>query len=166
MFRPEGAVAPVRAPPARPEPPQMVVAPAVLMALDLRPGESVARIWRAGYVLPDRSSEGEASTPMASGILVTTNQRLIFVHEKGVINKSYKLMDAMELHQITGQHITSLLRLKELEVEVQDQQALRKQRFSNLHEIDPFTLKPVPPSTPEEATDYFEKLIARSPKGL
>lgn len=141
----------------------MALAPAIEMVLGLRPGERPVRIWRAGYVLPNRSFDDEdASTPMTPGVLVATEQRLIFVREKGLLNKSYQPMDSIELGQITGHRITSLLRLKELEIDLRDQKGARQQRFSNLYEIDPVTLRPVQPSTPDEARAFFGSLIKGS----
>ncbi len=157
-FLPGGTFAPHQ--PASPILAPVQISPAVLQALFLRPGERAVGVWRAGYVLPDRSfDDEEASTPMTPGILVASDQRLIFVQEKGILNKSYRPMDSMELRQITGHRITSLLRMKELEVELQDQKGRRKQRFSNLYEIDPLSLKPLRPSTPDEARSFFGNLI-------
>ena len=138
----------------------MNIAPAVLMALGLRPGERAIRIWRAGYVVPDRHYDDDAAYPvMLPGILVASDQRLIFVQEKGLLNKNYHQMVSIELRQIIDHRLTSLLRLKELEIEVQDQRGRTKQRFSNLYEIDPLNLKPLQPSTPDEARAFFGALF-------
>lgn len=160
MFLPDGAVAPLPRAPVPPAPPSMTVAPTVQMALGLRPGERAIRMWRAGYVVPGRYYDEDAAFPVClSGILVASDQRLIFVQEKGLLNKSYQPMDSLELRQITGHRITSLLKMKELEVDLEDQKGRRKQRLSNLYEIDPLTLKPVQPSTPDEARAFFGSLI-------
>ena len=103
MFLPDGAVAPLPRAPVPPAPPSMTVAPAVQMALGLRPGERAIRMWRAGYVVPGRYYDEDDAIPvMLSGILVASDQRLIFVQEKGLLNKSYQPMDSLELRQITG----------------------------------------------------------------
>jgi hypothetical protein len=130
------------------------------MAVGLQPGERAIRTWRAGLVVPGRYYDEDNSLPvMLSGILVASDQRLIFVQEKGLLNKSYQPMEAWELRQIVGHRITSLLKMKELEVELQDQRGPRKVRLSNLYEIDPFTLKAVQPATPDEARAFFGTLI-------
>ncbi len=160
LFRSDGAVAPPPAAPASTAPPSMNIAPAVLMALGLRPGERAIRIWRAGYVVPDRHYDDDSAYPvMLPGILVASDKRLIFVQEKGLMSKSYQPMVSLELRQITGHRITSLLKMKELEIELEDERGLRKQRLSNLYEIDPLTLKPLQPSTPDEARAFFGALF-------
>lgn len=158
-FLPDGYAAPL--PPAPPMPIHPAsIAPAMLQALGLRLGERTVRVLRGGYVLPESSFDEDApSAPMASGILIVSDQRLIFVREKGLLNKSYHQMESIELRHITDHRLTSLLRLKELEVEAQDQRGRIKRRFSNLYEIDPLTLKPLQPSTPEEARVFFGTLF-------
>src|SRR5690606_20228896 len=67
--------------------PIAALSPLVLPAAGLRPGERVFQVWRAaldqGY-----SSDEDATSNSVGGLLLATDHRLIFLQEKGVLNKS------------------------------------------------------------------------------
>jgi hypothetical protein len=125
--------------------------------MGLRQGERTLGAWVAGYVPSEGSFDDEATyAPVIPGVLVLTDQRLAFVQEKGVLKKQYQHVESVELGRIEGHRITSLLKVKELEVEILDPKGRRNQRFSSIYEIDPLTLKALRPSTPDEARAFFE----------
>ncbi len=147
-------------PPAPAFPPIAVLSPLVLPVAGLRPGERVFQVWRAGLDQGYSSDEDSTSNSMG-GLLLATDQRLIFLQEKGVLSKSYKLKESLEWGQITGYKATSMLRIKGLEVQVPARFGTKRHQFDNLYEVDPQTLKPLAPWPVEQARALLDALAQR-----
>lgn len=136
------------------------LSPLVLPEAGLRPGERVFQVWRAGLD-QGYSSDEDSTTNSMGGLLLATDQRLIFLQEKGMLNKSYRLKESLEWGQIAGYRATSMLRMKGLEVQVPARFGTKRHQFDNLYEVDPQTLKPLAPWPVEQARALLDALAQK-----
>jgi len=142
--------------------PAGALSPLLLPTAGLRPGERVFQVWRAGL---DRgcSSDEESASNSIGGLLLATDQRLIFLQEKGMLGKSYRPMESREWGQMKGYKVTPMLHMKGLELEVPARIGTKCQRFDNLHEVDPQSLKPLAPWPVERTRALLDALAQRGP---
>ena len=105
----------------------------------LKPNENAIRMLRALYSQknPDPAQTGD----LHSGFLLETNQRLIFLKEKGVLSKNYHPIIAIELEKISGCSITGGFN-KKLQINVPKEISALPPCFGSFREIDLPTLKP------------------------
>jgi len=141
----------------------MMLIPQVAAAAMLRPNERTAQVWRAGleqdYVAGD---DDESGTFNVSGVLIATDQRLIFVQEKGVFGKSYKPLESMEYREIVNWKLGQTMRIKSLQVDV-SQGRHRRKVFNNLSEVDPMTLNTLTPWTLDQVKQLLGSLKSAAP---
>ncbi|MHC1710354.1 MAG: hypothetical protein AB9819_08125 [Methanomassiliicoccales archaeon] len=161
------------APPAAPQPyapqpagspPGMVMLmPQVASAAMLRPNERAVQVWRAGLEQYQYDpEEGTHGTFNISGVLIATDQRLIFVQEKGVFGKSYKPLDSVDYREIINWKLGQTMRMKSLQVDVAQGRDRRKV-FNNLCEADPMTLSHLTPWTLDQVKDLLGRLKSAAP---
>jgi hypothetical protein len=131
----------------------------VLQSSGLRPGERTVQLWRAGLVEP--STDPEESDPTASVVLLATDQRLIVLREKGLMNRTYRFQAAFEYRDIVSYDLTSMLRIKGLRVHTQGRFMKNRTDFVNLCEADPATLRPLAPLPVEQTRALLDGLIGR-----
>lgn len=117
------------------------------------------QLWRAGLVEPSTDPEDSDST--ISTILLATDQRLIVLREKGLMNKTYRFHTAFEYRDIVSYDLTSMLRIKGLRVQTQGRLMKSRTDFTNLCEADPGTLRPLAPLPVEQTRALLETLIGR-----
>lgn len=126
-----------QAPPAR-EPPAFPLQFAG--AFQPLPGERTVRLWRARYLNygPKELAEGMGGLQESTkGILVATNQRLIYMHEKGALRTSgYEVVENIPFGSIRGLEA----RGNEVLVSLKDQDALTP-RFMEASALDWNSLK-------------------------
>lgn len=124
----------------------MMLMPQVASVAMLRPNERAVQVWRAGlekdYVNPEDKNEG--GTFNINGVLIATDQRLIFLQEKGLFGKSYKPLESMEYREIVNWRLGQTVKVRSLQVDVAQGRDRRKV-FNNLCEVDPATLNMVQP---------------------
>ena len=141
----------------------VMLMPQVASAAMLRPNERAVQAWRAGL---ERDSydpeEGEHGTFNISGVLIATDQRLIFVQEKGVFGKSYKPLESIEYREIVNWKLGQTIRIKSLQVDVA-QGRNRRKVFNNLSEVDPMTLSVLTPWTLDQVKDLLGRLKSAAP---
>lgn len=136
------------------------LSPLVLPAAGLRPGERVFQVWRAGLD-QGYSSDEDSTSNSIGGLLLATDQRLIFLQEKGVLSKSYKPRESLEWGQMKGYRATSMLHIKGLEVQVPARIGTKRHQFDNLYEVDPQSLKPLAPWPVEQTRALLDALAQR-----
>lgn len=157
-FRMDGAAAP-----PVPEPSMITNAallpPMLLQAAGLRPGERIMQVWRAGQV--QTSNDPEESDTSVPVVLLATEQRLVVVREKGLMSKSYKPQASYEYREIVSYDLTSMLRVKGLNIYTQGRFMRSRTEYVNLCEADPATLRPVAPLPVERTRALLEGLIGR-----
>jgi hypothetical protein len=146
--------------PAPAFPPIIALSPLVFPEAGLRPGERVFQVWRAG-LNQGYSSDEDSTSNAIGGLLLATDQRLIFLQEKGILSKSYKPKESLDWGQIKGYKATSMLRIKGLEVQVPARFGTKRHQFDNLYEVDPQTLKPLAPWPVEQARALLDALAQR-----
>jgi hypothetical protein len=127
-----------------------------VLASNFRFDEKPLGIWRAGYV---QGEGGSAVT--SSGFLVATDQRLIFILERGRLSKGFTFEHSVELDHITAYRLASMMQSKSLEVYVDDKVRPRLERYSNLSEVDPSSMKMGRTVSAEESREFFDRLLAR-----
>ena len=137
------------------------VMPQLASAAMLRPNERVAQVWRAGleqdYVGMDDNDSG---TFNLNGLLIATDQRLIFVQEKGLFGKSYRQLESVDYRDIRDWKFSQVMRIRSLRVDAAHGRNPRK-AFHNLYEVDPMTLGALAPQT----LDYVKELLGRLKAG-
>lgn len=137
--------------------------PQVASAAMLRPNERAVQAWRAGLEQDSYDpEEGEHGTFNISGVLIATDQRLIFVQEKGVFSKSYRPLDSMEYREIVNWKLGQTMRIRSLQVEVA-QGRNRRKVFNNLSEVDPMTLNALTPWSLDQVKDLLGRLKSTAP---
>ena len=126
------------------------------------PVECRVQVWRAGYEVPGRPVfDDESSNNYLNGILVATDQRVVFIEEKGALSRSYRLKEGIELSQVLAHKVSSFFRVKGLTLEFQAPGGKRAQSFANLYEVDPISLKPVQPQDATEVERLLGSLLRR-----
>ncbi|MBI0584543.1 MAG: zinc ribbon domain-containing protein [Methanomassiliicoccus sp.] len=135
------------------------LSPQIAQASGLRPGERAVQMWRAGQV--ERSTDPEESDSSVSVILLATDQRLIVLREKGLMNKTYKPHGAFEYREVASYDLTSMLRIKGLSIYTQGKWMRSRTDFNNLCEVDPVTLKAVAPFPVEQTRALLDGLMGR-----
>jgi hypothetical protein len=95
-------------------------------------------------------------------VLIATDQRLIFVQEKGVFGKSYKPLESMEYREIVNWRLGQTMRIRSLQVDVA-QGRDRRRVFNNLSEVDPSTLNTVAPWTLDQVKELLGRLKGAAP---
>ncbi len=141
-----------------PQPPMSLnIMPKLASAAVLRPNEMVAQVWRAGleqdYV---GMEEGESGKFNINGLLLATDQRLIFVQEKGLFDKSYKQLESIDYREIGNWKLSQVVRTRALQVDV-TRGRLQRKVFNNLLEADPMSLVAQAPQN----LDYVKQLLGR-----
>ena len=141
----------------------MMLMPQVASAAMLRPNERTAQVWRAGLE-QDRydPEEGEHGTFNIKGVLIATDQRLIFVQEKGVFGKSYRPLESVDYREIVNWKLGQTMRIRSLQVDVAQGRDRRKV-FNNLCEVDPMTLNTLPPWTQDQVKQLLGRLKSAAP---
>ena len=141
----------------------MMLMPQVASAAMLRPNERTAQVWRAGLEQDHYDpEEGEHGTFNINGVLIATDQRLIFVQEKGVFGKSYRPLESIEYREIVNWKLGQTVRVRSLLVDVAQGRDRRKV-FNNIYEVDPMTLNNVPPWNQEQVKQLLGRLKSAAP---
>lgn len=137
--------------------------PAVASVAMLRPNERTVQVWRAGSEKDSYDpEENEHGTFNLSGLLIATDQRLIFVQEKGLFSKSYKPLESMEYREIANWKLGQTLRIRSLQVDMV-QGRHRSKVFNNLCEVDPMTLSVMQPWTMDQVKQLLGSLKGAAP---
>ncbi|MCG7843881.1 MAG: hypothetical protein MIO90_00440 [Methanomassiliicoccales archaeon] len=132
--------------------------PEVAAGASFRPNEVPAQIWRAGQEFTQwDSDDGMNKTAHLSGLLLATDQRLIFLVKKNMLSKNYVIKESMEYGNIANWRITQLMRVRSLQVDL-SQGRDRRQVFHNLYEVDPMTLKALTPQTVQQVQELLGRL--------
>lgn len=92
-----------------------------------------------------------------NGILLATGQRFIFIEEKGLIGKNYKVRESIDYRAISGWQVQPFMGMKSLQIDLIDGWN-RRRTFHNLIEVDPMTLKPLTPQPAERVKAQLEQL--------
>jgi len=116
------------------------------------------QIWRAGLEMPNRNFDTDQRTPMLNGLLLATDQRLVFVEEKGIFSKTYTVRENIEFGQILHWQLHRFMRMKTLQVDLMGGHNGRK-IFQNIYEVDPMTMKVLNPLPAEQVQGLLETLI-------
>jgi hypothetical protein len=141
----------------------MMLMPQVASAAMLRPNERTMQVWRAGLEKDSYDpEENEHGTFNLNGVLIATDQRLIFVQEKGVFGKSYKPLESIEYREIANWRLGQTMRIRSLQVDV-TQGRDRRKVFNNLSEVDPATLNVVAPWTLDQVKELLGRLKGAAP---
>ncbi|HQQ25350.1 MAG TPA: PH domain-containing protein, partial [Methanomassiliicoccales archaeon] len=112
----------------------MMLMPQVASAAMLRPNERPVQVWRAGLEKDSYDpEENEHGTFNLNGVLIATDQRLVFVQEKGMFGKSYKPLESIEYREIANWRLGQTMRIRSLQVDVAQGRDRRKV-FNNLSE--------------------------------
>lgn len=141
----------------------MMLMPQVASAAMLRPNERTMQVWRAGLEKDSYDpEENEHGTFNLNGVLIATDQRLIFVQEKGVFGKSYKPLESIEYREIANWRLGQTMRIRSLQVDVTQGRG-RSKVFNNLSEVDPATLNVVAPWTLDQVKELLGRLKGAAP---
>ena len=139
------------------------IMPQLASAAMLRPNERVAQVWRAGleqdYVGMDDDDSG---TYKINGLLLATDQRLIFVQEKGMFGKSYVQLESVDYRDIRDWKLSQVMRIRSLRVDAAHGRNPRK-AFHNLYEVDPMTLSALAPQTLDQVKELLGRLKGAAP---
>ena len=97
----------------------VMLMPELASAAMLRPNEKAVQVWRAGLEQDHYDpEEGEHGTFNLNGVLIATDQRLIFVQEKGLFDKSYRALESIEYREIANWKLGQTIRVRSLRVDV------------------------------------------------
>jgi hypothetical protein len=137
--------------------------PQVASAAMLRPNERTVQVWRAGLEKDSYDpEEGEHGTYNVNGLLIATDQRLIFLQEKGLFGKSYRPLESMEYREIANWRLGQTMRIRSLQVDVAQGRG-RRMVFNNLSEADPVSLNLMQPWTLEQVKQLLGSLKGAAP---
>lgn len=137
--------------------------PQVASAVMLRPNERAVQVWRAGLEKDSYDpEEGTHGTFNINGVLIATDQRLVFVQEKGVFGKSYRPLESVEYREIVDWKLGQTFRVRSLQVDVAQGRDRRKV-FNNLCEVDPMTLNVLTPWTQDQVKELLGRLKGAAP---
>lgn len=141
----------------------VMLMPQLASAAMLRPNERPAQVWRAGLEQDTYDpEEGGHGTFNVNGLLIATDQRLIFVQEKGVFGKSYRPLESMEYREIANWRLGQTMRIRSLQVDLAQGRG-RRMVFNNLSEVDPVNLNLVQPWTLDQVKQLLGGLKGAAP---
>ena len=95
-------------------------------------------------------------------VLIATDQRLIFVQEKGLFGKSYRALESIEYREIANWKLGQTIRVRSLRVDVA-QGRDRHKVFNNILEADPMTLNTLAPWTLDQVKQLLGRLKSAAP---
>ena len=133
--------------------------PQIASAAALRPNERLVQVWRAGLETTIMDPEDGPSNTNLSGVLLATDQRLIFMQKKNILSSKYSITENLEYGNIASWKVRHLLRVKNLQIDL-FQGRDRQKVFNNLCEVDPGTLSALQPWTAENLHSLLQGLIA------
>ena len=141
----------------------VMLMPELASAAMLRPNEKAVQVWRAGLEQDHYDpEEGEHGTFNLNGVLIATDQRLIFVQEKGLFGKSYRALESIEYREIANWKLGQTIRVRSLRVDVA-QGRDRHKVFNNILEADPMTLNTLAPWTLDQVKQLLGRLKSAAP---
>jgi len=136
----------------------LMLMPQLAAAAGLRPNERPVQLWRAGLEMSYVGMDDEDLNHTLNGLLLATDQRLIYIQEKWLFGKSYRPCESIEYGQIAKWNVHRFMRVKNLVVDMSVGRDRRKS-FQNLYEVDPFTLNALAPWPAEQAQALLHNLI-------
>lgn len=134
----------------------MIIMTQVGSAAQFRPNEWPMLIWRTGQEIPASGFDDEPGH--INGVMLATGQRFIFIEEKGLLNKSYRVKESIDYRAIAGWQVQPFMGMKSLQIDLIDGWNHRR-TFHNLCEVDPMTLKPLTPMPAERVRAQLEQLM-------
>ena len=149
--------------PRQPVPPQSLgtaLLPGSLgQAVRLNPGEDVVKIYRARKLDPHGGDPEDDDS--RTGILLLTDQRLVFIEESGVLHKKFSATETIPMSEISLVNVTGLLS-KSLTVNYARYKLNYKMAFDQFRELDPATMKGMQSVTLLQAQQAFSDAMARN----
>ncbi|HRU11587.1 MAG TPA: hypothetical protein P5189_03410 [Methanomassiliicoccales archaeon] len=130
-------------------PPQgTMLDPGVASAAMLRPNERAVHAWRAGMERTGAVGDAAGGGSVVYGVLVATDQRLIFVQDRGTLADRYVLLESVEYGGIVDWRLSETTGVRALQVDSRDRGPWGN--FVNLYEVDPMTLRGIVPGPLEQ----------------
>jgi ribosomal protein S27AE len=128
-----------------------------------RPDEKPIRAWSTAYI--DKAPEGIFQLPArdgarASGYLIATTERLVFLDRKGLFSKRYTILESIDYEQIRGLTTAGHV-VKYLKLSVEGSEGVRTPIVYNTRDLDITTFESVGKTDYNDLQQSLNMLISR-----